>query len=77
MQDSEIRRLQMGQRVYSLLSARAADFPAGSRGATLITALNAHIAEVEQQAAKQVGASLEHQQSTEQKRAAIKSFGHP
>lgn len=74
MKDSEIRQLDMAQRVSEFAKTHAADFPAGSRGAELITSLDAAIASTEQQAAKQDAAALDRQENTEQKQDAINTL---
>ena len=59
MRDSEIRELDAGQRVREFASAHTADFPAASRGATVIAALETVITEIEKQAAAQDAANLD------------------
>ncbi|MBD0325585.1 MAG: hypothetical protein ICV68_04100 [Pyrinomonadaceae bacterium] len=74
MQDAEIRQLDRDQRVRVFAVNIAASIPAGSRGAQLATALDAKITEAETQAAKQDAATLDRQESTEQKRVAINTL---
>lgn len=71
MKDSQVRELDAGQRVRAYAKTRPADFPAGSRAAIVLAVVGAAITEVEQQAARQVAANLDYQESTEQKQAAI------
>lgn len=74
MNDSQVREFDMGQRVRDLAAARPADFPAGSRRAELLAQLKQTIAAVNDYAAKQDEASLDLQEQTEQKQAAINSL---
>jgi hypothetical protein len=74
MNDSQIRELDMCQRVRALANSRAADFPAGSHRTTLVVALKLTITQVETHAAEQDAAALDHQEATEQKRVAINSL---
>lgn len=74
MNDSQVRELDMCQRVRALANSRPADFPAGSHRATLVDALKLTITQVEKYAAEQDAAALDHQEATEQKRAAINSL---
>lgn len=74
MKDLEIRHLDAGRRAREFTSARPADFPAGSRGAVVITNLETAITQTEQQAAAQDAANLDRQEATEQKKAAINAL---
>lgn len=74
MNDSQIRELDMCQRVRALANSRPAEFPAGSHRAELLAALDLYITQVETFAAAQDSASLGHQQATEQIRVAINSL---
>jgi hypothetical protein len=74
MNDSQIAELDAGQRVRAYASTRPADFAAGSRAAAVLAILVAAITGIEQQAAKQLAASLDRQESTEQKRVAINTM---
>jgi hypothetical protein len=74
MQDSEIRQLDRSRRVQEFTKNHTAAFPAGSRAAVLSAAVAAAITETEQQAAKQDAATLDRQESTEQKQTAINTL---
>jgi hypothetical protein len=74
MNASQVREFDMSKRVRALADARPADFPAGSRRAELINSLKPLITQAEQYAAMQDAASLDYQEQTEQKRAAINSL---
>lgn len=74
MQNSEVRQLDRSQRVQVFAVAQAAAFPAGSHVAEVLATHTAASAQAEMQAAKQVAAALDHQESTEQKNAAINSL---
>jgi hypothetical protein len=54
--------------------AHSADFPAASRGAVVIAALQTAITETEKQAAAQDAANLDRQEATEEKQAAINTL---
>jgi hypothetical protein len=74
MNDSQIRELEAGQRAREFAIAQAADFPPHTRGAALSALIEAAIRHVEEQAARQVAANLDRQESTEQKQAALESL---
>lgn len=74
MNDSQIAELDAGQRVRAYASTRPADFAIGSRAAAVLAILVVAITETEQQAAKQLAASLDRQENTEQKRVAINTM---
>jgi len=74
MKDSQVRQLDRGERVREFASAHNADFPAASRGAVVIAALESAITQIEKQAAAQDAANLDRQEATEQKQAAIKTL---
>lgn len=74
MQDSDARQIDRGRRVSELAETLAAAFPDGSHGAASIANIKAALTEAEKQAAKQDDAALDRQESTEQKKAAIKSL---
>ncbi len=74
MKDSDIRQLNRGRRVQQFNSTFSPPFVEGSRGAEMIAAHNAAVAEVVEQAGRQDAATLDRQESTEQKDAAIKSL---
>ena len=74
MNDSQVRELDASRRSREFIIARNADFPARSRGAVLLTGLSAGITQAEEQAARQLAALLDRQESTEQKRLAINSL---
>lgn len=71
MQDTESRQLDRSRSAREFARTYASAFPAGSRGATLITDLDAVITLIETQAAKQDTATLQRQDRTDQKEAAI------
>ncbi|HEX8494175.1 MAG TPA: hypothetical protein VF658_15110 [Pyrinomonadaceae bacterium] len=74
MKDSQIRHLDRSQRVRQLVFNLVPPFPEDSRAMALAAIVNEVIIEVEVQAARQVAANLEWQESTEQKRVAIKAL---
>ncbi|MDX6693254.1 MAG: hypothetical protein QOF02_857 [Blastocatellia bacterium] len=74
MNDSQIAELDSAQRVRTLLVGRPADVPAGSRAAALRDRIETTITDIEQEAAKQLAASLDRQKATEQKQAASKTL---
>ncbi|HEY0406675.1 MAG TPA: hypothetical protein VGC89_13170 [Pyrinomonadaceae bacterium] len=74
MKDSQARELDASQRMRAFVGSRPSDFPSGSHRAELSEALNRAITQVEQQAAKQVAATLDRQESAEEKKVAINSL---
>lgn len=74
MNDSQIRELDMGQRVRQFAASRPTDFPAGTRAAVLLATIQDAITQTEQQAAKQTAANLDWQEQTEQKEVAINTL---
>jgi hypothetical protein len=74
MKDSEMRHIERSQRVRQFAINLTPPFPEDSRGAQLIAIIVAVIAEATAQAARQDAAELDRQESTEQKRVAIKAL---
>jgi hypothetical protein len=74
MNDTQTAELDAGQSARAYASTRPNDFTAGSRAAVVLGVLVAAITRIEQEAAKQIAADLERQESTEQKRAAINTL---
>lgn len=74
MKDSQRNELDMGRRTREFLDAHKSEFPDGTRAAVLRSMLISIISEIEEQAANQDAATLDRQESTAQKRAALKSI---
>ena len=71
MNDTQVRELESARRSRQFTIDHPAPVPARSRGAVLVTELQAAIIETEEQAARQVAAMLDRQESTEQKKSAM------
>jgi hypothetical protein len=71
MQDTTIRYLNAGRRMGDFTTTYGPSFPVRSRGSELITVITAATTELETQGARQDAATLDIQQATVEKRAAL------
>ncbi|HEX8493988.1 MAG TPA: hypothetical protein VF658_14170 [Pyrinomonadaceae bacterium] len=74
MNDTQVREIESARRSREFTNEHPAPFPARSHGASLVIELQADIIVVEEQAALQMAAMLDRQESTEQKRIGMVSL---